>query len=46
MMEPEAVAETILFACLQPPNVRIPQMTVRHMVVSHRTASPAFSVSV
>jgi 3-oxoacyl-[acyl-carrier protein] reductase len=31
MMEPEAIAETILFACTQPPNVRIPQMTVRHM---------------
>jgi NADP-dependent 3-hydroxy acid dehydrogenase YdfG len=31
MMEPNEVAEAILFACLQPPNVRIPQMTVRHM---------------
>ncbi len=31
MMEPEEVAEAIVFACLQPPNVRIPQMTVRHM---------------
>jgi NADP-dependent 3-hydroxy acid dehydrogenase YdfG len=31
MMAPEDVAAAILFACLQPPNVRIPQMTVRHM---------------
>ena len=31
MMEPREVAEAIVFACLQPPNVRIPQMTVRHM---------------
>jgi NADP-dependent 3-hydroxy acid dehydrogenase YdfG len=31
MMEPQEVAEAILFACLQPPNVRIPQMTIRHM---------------
>ncbi|HEV2711227.1 MAG TPA: SDR family oxidoreductase [Edaphobacter sp.] len=31
MMEPEEVAEAIVFACLQPPNVRIPQMIVRHM---------------
>jgi NADP-dependent 3-hydroxy acid dehydrogenase YdfG len=31
MMEPQEVAEAIVFACLQPPNVRIPQMTVRHM---------------
>jgi 3-oxoacyl-[acyl-carrier protein] reductase len=31
-MDPAEVAETIVFACLQPPNVRIPQMTVRHMV--------------
>jgi 3-oxoacyl-[acyl-carrier protein] reductase len=31
MMEPAEVAEAILFACAQPPNVRIPQMTVRHM---------------
>lgn len=31
MMDPEEVAETIVFACLQPANVRIPQMTVRHM---------------
>jgi 3-oxoacyl-[acyl-carrier protein] reductase len=30
-MDPAEVAETIVFACLQPPNVRIPQMTVRHM---------------
>jgi len=31
MMEPHEVAEAIVFACLQPPNVRIPKMTVRHM---------------
>lgn len=31
MMEPTEVAEAIVYACLQPPNVRIPQMTVRHM---------------
>lgn len=31
MMQPEEVAEAIVFACLQPPNVRIPQMTIRHM---------------
>lgn len=31
MMEPQEVADAIVFACLQPPNVRIPQMTVRHM---------------
>ena len=31
MMEPESVAEAILFACTQPANTRIPQMTVRHM---------------
>jgi NADP-dependent 3-hydroxy acid dehydrogenase YdfG len=31
MMEAANVADAILFACLQPPNVRIPQMTVRHM---------------
>lgn len=31
MMDPAEVAEAIAFACLQPPNVRIPQMTVRHM---------------
>ena len=31
MMEPDEVAEAIVFACLQPPNIRIPQMTVRHM---------------
>lgn len=31
MMRPQEVAEAIAFACLQPPNVRIPQMTVRHM---------------
>jgi 3-oxoacyl-[acyl-carrier protein] reductase len=31
MMEPEEVAEAIVFACRQPGNVRIPQMLVRHM---------------
>jgi 3-oxoacyl-[acyl-carrier protein] reductase len=31
MMEPEEVAEAIVFACTQPANVRIPQMLVRHM---------------
>ncbi len=31
MMDPAEVATAIVFACLQPPNVRIPQLTVRHM---------------
>ncbi len=31
MMDPAEVAEAIVFACLQPPNLRIQQMTVRHM---------------
>jgi NADP-dependent 3-hydroxy acid dehydrogenase YdfG len=31
MMDPDEVAEAIVFACLQPPNLRIPQMTIRHM---------------
>jgi NADP-dependent 3-hydroxy acid dehydrogenase YdfG len=31
MMLPEDVAEAIVFACMQPPNTRIPQMTIRHM---------------
>jgi 3-oxoacyl-[acyl-carrier protein] reductase len=31
MMESEEVADAIVYACLQPANVRIPQMTVRHM---------------
>ncbi|MDP9039725.1 MAG: SDR family oxidoreductase [Acidobacteriota bacterium] len=31
MMEPREVADAIVFACTQPPNTRIPQMTVRHM---------------
>jgi NADP-dependent 3-hydroxy acid dehydrogenase YdfG len=31
MMEPEEVAEAIVFACRQPGNVRIPQILVRHM---------------
>jgi 3-oxoacyl-[acyl-carrier protein] reductase len=31
MMEPYEVADTIVFACSQPPNARILQMTVRHM---------------
>lgn len=31
MMDPAEVADAIVFACMQPANVRIPQMTVRHM---------------
>lgn len=31
MMEPEEVAEAIVFACMQPRGARILQMTVRHM---------------
>jgi 3-oxoacyl-[acyl-carrier protein] reductase len=31
MMEPHEVADTIVFACMQPRNARILQMTVRHM---------------
>jgi 3-oxoacyl-[acyl-carrier protein] reductase len=31
MMDPDEVAETIVFACRQPANLRIAQMTVRHM---------------
>jgi NADP-dependent 3-hydroxy acid dehydrogenase YdfG len=31
MMEPREVADAIVFACTQPANVRILQMTVRHM---------------
>jgi 3-oxoacyl-[acyl-carrier protein] reductase len=31
MMEPHEVADAIVFACLQPQNARILQMTVRHM---------------
>lgn len=31
MMAPEEFAPSILFACMQPANVRVPQMTVRHM---------------
>jgi NADP-dependent 3-hydroxy acid dehydrogenase YdfG len=31
MMEPYEVADAIVFACLQPSNARILQMTVRHM---------------
>jgi 3-oxoacyl-[acyl-carrier protein] reductase len=31
MMEPEEVAAAIVFACQQPANVRVTQMTVRHM---------------
>ncbi|CAN5734001.1 SDR family NAD(P)-dependent oxidoreductase [soil metagenome] len=31
MMRPEDVADTIVYACSQPPNTRISQMTVRHM---------------
>ncbi len=31
MLEASEVAEAIVFACMQPANVRIPQMVVRHM---------------
>jgi len=31
MMDPAEVAETVLFACSLPPNVRVPSMVVRHM---------------
>lgn len=31
MMEPHEIADAILFACMQPRNARILQMTVRHM---------------
>ena len=31
MMEPYEVADAIVYACLQPPNVRIPELTIRHM---------------
>jgi NADP-dependent 3-hydroxy acid dehydrogenase YdfG len=31
MMDPAEFAETIVFACRQPANIRITQMTVRHM---------------
>lgn len=31
MMDPREVADAIVFACMQPANVRIPQMIVRHM---------------
>jgi 3-oxoacyl-[acyl-carrier protein] reductase len=31
MMEPYEVADAIVFACSQPPNARILQMTIRHM---------------
>jgi NADP-dependent 3-hydroxy acid dehydrogenase YdfG len=31
MMEPYEVAEAIVFACMQPANARILQMTIRHM---------------
>jgi len=31
MMDPREVADAIVFACMQPANVRIPHMTVRHM---------------
>jgi 3-oxoacyl-[acyl-carrier protein] reductase len=31
MMEPDEVAEAIVFACTQPANLRIPQLLVRHM---------------
>ena len=31
MMDAAEVAENIVFLCMQPPNVRIPHLTVRHM---------------
>ena len=31
MMEPAEVADTIVYTCMQPPNIRIPQLTIRHM---------------
>jgi len=31
MMDPRELAETIVFTCSLPPNLRVPQMTVRHM---------------
>ena len=31
MMDPEEVAQSIVFACMQPSGARIPQMVVRHM---------------
>jgi len=31
MMNPDEVAETVIFACSLPPNVRIPSLTIRHM---------------
>jgi len=33
MMEPGDVADAVVFACMQPANARVPQMTVRHMGV-------------
>jgi 3-oxoacyl-[acyl-carrier protein] reductase len=31
MMDPAEVAETIVFLCSLPANVRVPMMVVRHM---------------
>lgn len=31
MMDPADVADAVVFTCMQPANVRVPQMTVRHM---------------
>lgn len=36
MMDPEETAAAVLFACTQPPNVRVTQMTVRHMGRQHK----------
>ncbi len=36
MMDPEETAAAVLFACTQPPNLRIMQMTVRHMGRQHK----------
>ena len=37
MMDPEETAAAVLFACTQPPNLRITQMTVRHMGRQHKS---------
>ena len=31
MMNPAEAAEALIYTCSTPPNVRIPQMTMRHM---------------
>ncbi len=37
MMDPEETAAAVLFACAQPPNLRITQMIVRHMGRQHKS---------